>query len=163
MKNVFILCLMASLFFSCDQTAALKKEMVANPATQADTDKNIILQYLIDNKLTNAKSTDSGIYYVIEKEGDGTHPTLESKVTAHYHGTLTDGTVFDSSVERGSPADFPLRGVVKGWQEGVPLLSKGGKGKFIIPSGLAYGPRSPSPKIGPNAVLIFDIELIDIK
>ena len=118
---------------------------------------------MIDNKLADAKSTESGIYYIIEKEGDGNHPTLDSKVTAHYHGTLLDGTVFDSSVERGQPADFPLRGVVKGWQEGVPLLSKGGKGKFILPSGLAYGSRSAGAKIKPNSVLIFDIELVDFQ
>lgn len=162
MKNLFFIFLLGILAAGCDPTSALKKEMIDNPTTQPDKDKNAILQYLIDNKITNAQSTDSGIYYIMEKEGDGAgHPNAQSSITAHYHGTLLDGTVFDSSVEKGRPFTFGLNRVVKGWQQAIPLLSKGGKGKFIIPSDLAYGPRGSGGKIGPNSVLIFDIELID--
>ncbi len=147
---------------SCGQSKAdrLKAAMVENPTTQADKDKNLILQHAIDNNL-DVESTESGIYYVMEKAGEGdASPDMQSMVTAHYHGTLLDGTVFDSSVERGEPFQFQLGGVVRGWQEAIPMLKKGGKGKFIIPSGLAYGPRAAG-KIPANSVLIFDIELVD--
>ena len=98
----------------------------------------------------------------MEKEGDRKgHPGPKTKVTVHYTGMLLDGTIFDSSVQRGEPATFGLNQVIKGWQEAVPLLSKGGKGKFIIPSSLAYGARGAGGTIPPNAVLIFEIELLD--
>ena len=138
----------------------LEAEKVESPQTQAETDKNLILQYAIDN-LLDVQSTPSGLYYVIEKEGDGQgHPDMSSNITAHYHGTLLDGTVFDSSVDRGEPFTFQLNRVVKGWQEAIPILSKGGKGKFFIPSELAYGSRAAG-SIPANSVLVFDIELID--
>ena len=164
MKNIFLFVLLAVAIVGCDSSSALKKEMVENPTSQADKDKNAILKYVMDNKMKKVQSTESGIYYVMEQEGDGAgHPTASSSIKAHYHGTLMDGTVFDSSVERGSPLDFRLNGVIKGWQEAIPLLSKGGKGKFIIPSGLAYGTRGAGAKIGPNTPLIFDIELVDFQ
>ena len=138
----------------------LEAEKVENPTTQAEIDKNLILQYAIDN-LLDVQSTSSGLFYVMEKEGDGKgHPDMHSKITAHYHGTLLDGTVFDSSVDRGQSFTFELNRVIKGWQEAIPLLSKGGKGKFIIPSELAYGSRAAG-SIPANSVLVFDIELID--
>jgi FKBP-type peptidyl-prolyl cis-trans isomerase FkpA len=138
----------------------LEAEMIESPKTQAEIDKNLILQYAIDNHL-DVQSTPSGIYYIIEKKGDGkAHPDMNSSITAHYHGSLLDGTVFDSSVDRGQPFTFQLGRVIKGWQEAIPMLTKGAKGKFIIPSGLAYGPQSTGP-IQANSVLIFDIELID--
>ncbi len=142
-------------------TNRLETEKVASPQTQAEKDKNLILQYAIDS-LLDVKATSSGIYYVLENEGDGKgHPDNNSQIVAHYHGTLLDGTVFDSSVDRGEPFNFQLGRVIKGWQEAIPMLSKGGKGKFFIPSGLAYGERGAGDKIGPNSVLIFDIELLD--
>jgi FKBP-type peptidyl-prolyl cis-trans isomerase len=105
----------------------LEAEKVETPQTQAETDKNLILQYAIDS-LLNVQSTESGIYYIMEKEGDGNgHPDMNSNITAHYHGTLLDGTIFDSSVKRGQPFTFQLNRVVKGWQEAIPLLSKGVK------------------------------------
>ena len=138
----------------------LEAEKVEAPQTQTEIDKNLILQYAIDN-LLDVQSLPSGLFYVIEEEGDGKgHPDMNSKITAHYHGTLLDGTVFDSSVDRGQPFAFELNRVVKGWQEAIPLLSKGGKGKFIIPSELAYGSRAAG-SIPANSVLVFDIELID--
>lgn len=130
---------------------------------QASLDEDIIKRYVADNKL-NAKRTPEGIYYTTERAGSNPKPTINSSVTVHYKGTLLDGTVFDSSYDRGTPATFPLKNVVKGWQIGIPLFGKGGKGTIIIPSGLAYGPNPrPGGKIKPNDVLIFEVEVIDVK
>ena len=139
-----------------------KPAPTVNPAEQLKVDKALIEKYAKDNNL-KAKSTPSGLYYVIEKEGKGAHPTATSTVKVHYKGTLLDGTEFDSSYSRGEPTEFPLNRVVRGWQEGIPLLKKGGKGKLLIPSGMAYGPRAVGAKIPANSVLVFDIELLDVK
>jgi FKBP-type peptidyl-prolyl cis-trans isomerase FklB len=104
----------------------------------------------------------SGLQYEILTEGTGPKPTAKSKVTCHYHGTLIDGTVFDSSVQRGQPATFPLNMVIKGWTEGLQLMTQGSKWRFFIPPQLAYGDRQVSAKIGPNSTLIFDVELLGI-
>ncbi len=145
------------------KTEEKKEAPAATPApkSQADIDREKIEQYL-SAKSMEAQQTASGIFYIIEKEGEGSPPTVNNKVTVHYKGTLLDGSVFDSSYDRGEPITFPLNGVIKGWQEGIPLLKKGGKGTLIIPSGLAYGPRQMGPKIGPNSVLIFEVELLEI-
>ncbi len=90
-------------------------------------------------------------------------PSASDTVTVHYHGTLVDGTVFDSSIDKGQPATFPLNGVIPGWTEGVQLMKVGDKFRFYIPSELAYGANGVGNVIGPNATLIFDIELIDIQ
>jgi FKBP-type peptidyl-prolyl cis-trans isomerase FklB len=92
--------------------------------------------------------------------GDGPKPGPVSKVTCHYHGTLIDGTMFDSSVKRGIPATFPLNAVIKGWTEGLQLMPTGSKWRFFIPSYLGYGERQVSAQIGPNATLVFEVELI---
>jgi FKBP-type peptidyl-prolyl cis-trans isomerase FklB len=119
--------------------------------------------FLAENKKKEGViTTASGLQYEIIKAGTGTKPTLADKVKTHYHGTLIDGSIFDSSVDRGAPATFPVGGVIKGWQEGIPLMSEGAKYRFYIPQGLAYGMQSPSPKIPAGAVLIFDVELIEI-
>ncbi|HEV3413809.1 MAG TPA: FKBP-type peptidyl-prolyl cis-trans isomerase [Puia sp.] len=102
----------------------------------------------------------SGLQYEILVEGSGPRPVATNKVTCHYHGTLIDGTVFDSSVRRGQPATFPLNGVIKGWTEGVQLMPAGSKWRFYIPPHLAYGDRQVSAQIGPNSTLVFDVELI---
>jgi FKBP-type peptidyl-prolyl cis-trans isomerase FklB len=102
----------------------------------------------------------SGLQYEILVEGNGPRPVATNKVTCHYHGTLIDGTVFDSSVQRGQPATFPLNGVIKGWTEGVQLMPAGSKWRFYIPPHLAYGDRQVSAQIGPGSTLIFDVELI---
>ncbi len=138
-------------------------DMAAKALEQANKDDVIIKNHLAEAGLEGkTQRTDSGIYYMIEKEGKGDNPTIDSKVKVHYHGTLLNGNVFDSSVDRGQPIEFPLKGVVKGWQEAVPLLKPGGKGKFFIPSGLAYGERGAGNSIPPNSVLIFNIELLEI-
>ena len=104
----------------------------------------------------------SGLQYEILTEGTGTKPVASNKVTCHYHGTLIDGTVFDSSVKRGQPATFPLNMVIKGWTEGLQLMPVGSKWRFYIPAHLGYGDRQVSAQIGPNSTLIFDVELISI-
>jgi len=109
-------------------------------------------------------TTASGLQYQVLKHGTGTvSPKATDTVTVHYHGTLLDGTVFDSSVERGQPASFPLNAVIPGWTEGLQLMKVGDKFKFVIPANLAYGPASPSPKIPPNSTLVFEVELLGIQ
>ncbi len=105
----------------------------------------------------------SGLQYMVLEEGDGPKPTGEDKVTTHYHGTLLDGTVFDSSVERGEPVSFAVNGVIPGWTEALQLMSVGSKWKLFIPSDLAYGDRGAGGQIGPNETLIFEVELISIE
>lgn len=110
------------------------------------------------------KTTASGLKYEVLKHGAGTvSPKPTDTVNVHYHGTLLDGTVFDSSVQRGEPISFSLNGVIPGWTEGLQLMKVGDKFKFEIPPNLAYGPASPSPKIPPNSTLVFEVELLDIK
>ncbi len=104
----------------------------------------------------------SGLQYEILVNADGNKPLETSTVTCHYHGTLIDGRVFDSSVQRGKPASFPLNRVIKGWTEGLQLMSVGSKYRFFIPPQLAYGERQVSAEIGPNSTLIFDVELLEI-
>jgi FKBP-type peptidyl-prolyl cis-trans isomerase FklB len=104
----------------------------------------------------------SGLQYEILIEGKGAKPTAANKVTCHYHGTLIDGTVFDSSVNRGQPATFPLNMVIKGWTEGLQLMHSGSKWRFFIPPDLGYGNKQVSTQIGPNSTLIFDVELISV-
>jgi FKBP-type peptidyl-prolyl cis-trans isomerase FklB len=104
----------------------------------------------------------SGLQYEVITEGTGPRPTATSKVTCHYHGTLIDGTVFDSSVRRGQPATFPLNQVIKGWTEGLQLMPTGSKWRFFIPPHLGYGDRQVSAQIGPNSTLIFEVELLGI-
>lgn len=119
--------------------------------------------FLDENKKKDGvKVTASGMQYIVLKEGTGAKPTLNDKVTTHYHGTLMDGTVFDSSVERGQPASFPVSGVIPGWTEALQMMSVGSKWKLFLPSNLAYGERGAGGKIGPNSVLIFEVELISI-
>ncbi|HEY5911729.1 MAG TPA: FKBP-type peptidyl-prolyl cis-trans isomerase [Verrucomicrobiae bacterium] len=110
------------------------------------------------------KTTASGLKYQVLKQGTGTvSPKATDTVKVHYHGTLLNGTVFDSSVERGEPISFPLNGVIPGWTEGLQLMKIGDKFKFEIPPNLAYGPASPSPKIPPNSTLVFEVELLGIQ
>lgn len=107
-------------------------------------------------------SLPSGLQYEIIQEGTGPKPTATSNVTCHYHGTLINGTVFDSSVQRGRPATFPLNRVIKGWTEGLQLMPTGSKWRFFIPPHLGYGDRQVSAEIGPNSTLIFEVELLSI-
>jgi FKBP-type peptidyl-prolyl cis-trans isomerase len=118
--------------------------------------------FLAKNKsVEGVKSTESGLQYQVMKAGSGVSPKATDNVKVHYHGTLLDGTVFDSSVQRGEPAEFPLNRVIPGWTEGLQLMKKGAKYKFFIPPSLAYGAQGAGA-IGPNSLLIFEVELIDV-
>lgn len=122
------------------------------------------MKFLEENKMKeDVETTESGLQYIVLEEGDGPSPKPTDTVSVHYHGTLIDGTVFDSSVERGQPATFPLGRVIPGWTEGLQLMNVGSKYKFFIPADLAYGDRAMGGKIGPNSVLIFEVELLEIK
>ncbi|MCW1923492.1 FKBP-type peptidyl-prolyl cis-trans isomerase [Luteolibacter arcticus] len=110
------------------------------------------------------KTTSSGLKYTVLKKGTGNvNPKASDTVTVHYHGTLLNGTVFDSSVDRAEPASFPLNRVIPGWTEGVQLMVVGDKFKFEVPANLAYGPQSPTPAIPPNSTLVFEVELLGIQ
>ncbi|QGY42876.1 FKBP-type peptidyl-prolyl cis-trans isomerase [Maribellus comscasis] len=120
-------------------------------------------QFLAENAKENGVTElPSGLQYKILNEGEGNIPTAKDQVKCHYHGTLIDGTVFDSSVQRGQPAVFPVNGVIKGWVEALQLMSTGSKWRLFIPPSLAYGERGAGGAIGPNATLIFDVELLEI-
>ncbi|MBM3930806.1 MAG: FKBP-type peptidyl-prolyl cis-trans isomerase, partial [Sphingomonadales bacterium] len=120
--------------------------------------------FLAENgKKKGVTTTASGLQYEVIKMGDGDKPLATDEVTVHYHGTTTDGQVFDSSKDRGEPATFPLNGVIAGWTEALQLMPKGSIFKLYLPSNLAYGERGAGEKIPPHAVLIFEVELLDIK
>jgi FKBP-type peptidyl-prolyl cis-trans isomerase FklB len=119
--------------------------------------------FLTENaKRTGVVTLPSGLQYEVMKPGTGRKPTASEKVTVHYHGTLTDGTVFDSSVDRGQPATFGVTQVIQGWVEALQLMPEGAKWKLFIPHNLAYGDRGAGPKIGPFATLVFEVELLKI-
>jgi FKBP-type peptidyl-prolyl cis-trans isomerase len=113
-------------------------------------------------QLPGAKKTASGLVYIDEKAGTGASPKPTDKIRIHYHGTTTDGTVFDSSVDRGTPVEYPLDDMIPCWVEAVPLMKVGGKAKLICPPNLAYGDRGAPPIIKPGATLVFQLELLDI-
>jgi FKBP-type peptidyl-prolyl cis-trans isomerase len=114
------------------------------------------------SKETGATKTESGLVIKHTKEGTGAQPAATDQVKVHYEGRLTDGKVFDSSIQRGEPATFPLNGVIPCWTEGVQAMKVGGKAQLICPANLAYGPNGSPPTIPPQATLVFDVELIDI-
>lgn len=111
---------------------------------------------------TNVVKLESGVLYRIIEHGSGILPTMDSKVRCHYHGTNIYGEVFDSSVERGKPADFQISKLIKGWQEVMPLLKVGSKAKIVIPPDAAYGDQQISKEIGPQSTLIFEVELLEV-
>lgn len=117
----------------------------------------------VNKKREGVVALPSGLQYEIITEGNGPKPAASNKVTCHYHGTLIDGKVFDSSVNRGKPATFPLNMVIKGWTEGLQLMPQGSKWRFFIPPHLGYGERQVSADIGPNSTLIFEVELLGIE
>ncbi len=120
--------------------------------------------FLAENaKRDEVTVTDSGLQYEVITTGEGEIPTADSTVSVHYHGTFTNGDVFDSSVERGQPAEFPVKGVIAGWTEALQLMTEGSKWKLTIPYNLAYGERGSQGAIPPYAALVFDVELLSIK
>jgi FKBP-type peptidyl-prolyl cis-trans isomerase FklB len=120
-------------------------------------------KFLEENKKkTGVTTTESGLQYTVIKTGDGPKPTATDKVKTHYHGTLINGTVFDSSVDRGEPVEFPVNGVIKGWTEALQLMPVGSKWKLYIPYSLAYGERAAGPQIPAYSALVFEVELLEI-
>src|SRR6266705_3571541 len=154
--------------------AGIKDAIAGKPQLTPDQVKDIMAQFEKDmeqkqkeleenNKKSGVKTTASGLQYKVVKDGTGAQPKATDMVTVNYRGTLIDGTEFDSSYKRGQPATFPVNGVIKGWTEALQLMKQGSKYQLVIPSNLAYGERAMGPDIGPNATLIFEVELQDVK
>ena len=141
-----------------------QEKQFAERVEQTSKNKQEGEAFLADNKSKDGViETESGLQYKILKEGDGEKPSASDNVKVHYHGKLIDGTVFDSSVDRGEPIVLGVGNVIQGWQEAIQLMPVGSKWQVYIPSELGYGERGAGNTIGPNAVLIFDIELISIE
>ncbi|MDZ3823087.1 MAG: FKBP-type peptidyl-prolyl cis-trans isomerase [Pseudoxanthomonas sp.] len=141
----------------------LQARAVEERTAQAAANRSEGEAFLAENKnKPGVRSTDSGLQYQVITEGRGAKPAATDRVRVHYTGTLLDGTKFDSSVDRGTPAEFALNGVIPGWTEALQLMSVGSKYKLFIPSELAYGENGTPGPIGPNATLIFEVELLEI-
>ncbi len=157
-------------FDSCKKQDAQKEiaaaQAEANVAILSPAERNLQIgqEFLEENgKRPEVTTTPSGLQYEVLEEGTGPKPTADQSVTVHYTGKLIDGTVFDSSVQRGEPITFSLRQVIRGWTEGLQLMPRGSKYRLFIPANLAYGERGAGSDIGPNETLIFDVELLDIE
>ncbi len=143
----------------------IREEQAAEFEAMIETNRVEGEAYLASNaEKDNVTVTDSGLQYevILEGEAGAARPTPANQVTLHYRGTLIDGSEFDSSYARGQPATFPMTGVIPGFSEGLQLMSVGSHYRFVIPSDLAYGPQGSGPDIGPNATLIFEIELLEV-
>ena len=141
-----------------------KNELLRMKSKQKEMNKLAGEEFLAKNKVKEGIiTTESGLQYEVLTEGDGPSPTSSDKVKVHYHGTLIDGRVFDSSVQRGEPISFGLNQVISAWTEAVPLMKVGSKHRIYCPHNLAYGERPAGPLIGPYSALIFEIELLGIE
>jgi FKBP-type peptidyl-prolyl cis-trans isomerase FklB len=149
-----------------DMQAAFEELNTRMQAKQAEQSKTLSVAgdaFLAENaKKDGIKVTASGLQYEVLTEGSGAIPSASSKVKTHYHGTLIDGTVFDSSVQRGQPIDFPVNGVIAGWTEALQLMPVGSKWRLFIPHNLAYGERGAGASIAPYSALVFEVELLEI-
>lgn len=143
-----------AIFFFLASCSSGKKMAPAAPAAPAASDTV--------EPAGTVKTTYSGLRYEVIRPGTGARPSSFSRVKVHYHGTLPNGIVFDSSVQRGQPSTFGLNQVIAGWREGIPLMREGAKYRFTVPPNLAYGASGMPPKIGPNQTLIFDVELLQV-
>jgi FKBP-type peptidyl-prolyl cis-trans isomerase FklB len=140
-------------------------ESFMEKANQEDAESNLVagLEFLEKNRSKEGVTElPSGLQYQVIKEGEGELPSLTDEVKCHYHGSLIDGTVFDSSVERGQPAVFPVNGVIQGWVEALQLMPVGSKWRLYVPPELGYGQQGAGGAIGPNSTLVFDVELLEI-
>ena len=171
MKKIFAMAVAALLMTgmaSCggNETASTEstEETAVDYGQQIKDNKTLGREFLEENaKNDSVVQTKSGLQYMVLKEGNGAKPGPTDKVTVHYTGRLLDGTVFDSSVERGEPATFALNQVIPGWTEGLQLMSEGSEYRLFIPSELAYGSKGAGDKILPNSTLIFDVKLIKVE
>lgn len=154
---------MAQTQATFEQKLRAEQEKLAEESRlKGEANKAKGVEYLAEHAVKEGVlKTDSGLLYEILREGKGDQPTADSTVKVHYSGKIIDGTEFDSSYERGTPTEFPVAGVIPGFSEGLKLMKTGAKYRLTIPSDQAYGPQGP-PKIGPDQVLIFDVELIEI-
>jgi FKBP-type peptidyl-prolyl cis-trans isomerase FklB len=154
-----------SALISANESQAVIQSFLTNQQKKkGEANLNAGKKFLEENKSKpGVVVLPDGLQYIVVKEGAGPKPTPNDTVSVHYHGTLIDGTVFDSSIERGEPAEFPVGAVIPGWTEALQLMSVGSKFKLFIPSDLAYGDRAAGPKIAANSTLIFDVELLGIK
>ncbi|TDO99477.1 FKBP-type peptidyl-prolyl cis-trans isomerase [Marinomonas balearica] len=142
----------------------LQEEMEAKSKEAAKETVAAGEAFLAENKKAEGvQVTESGLQYVVLEEGTGAIPNAQSTVKVHYEGRLTDGQVFDSSIARGEPIEFPLGGVIAGWTEGLQLMKEGAKYQFTIPAELAYGAQGAGAMIKPHSVLVFDVELLEVK
>ena len=170
MKKVLViataaLSIMGMASCSGNSTSSEETTDMVTSADSVEIKDNLTLgrEFLAENaKNDSVVQTESGLQYMVLKEGTGIKPAATDTVTVHYTGKLIDGTVFDSSVERGEPATFPLDKVIPGWTEGLQLMSEGSEYRLFIPSELAYGSKGAGDKILPNATLIFDVQLIKV-
>lgn len=144
--------------------AAKEAERAKEMAAVGEKNKVEGPKFLAENKKREGvKETESGLQYEVLKEGSGAKPGASDMVSVHYHGTLLDGTVFDSSVERNAPVEFPVDGVIEGWTEALQMMPAGSKWKLYIPADLAYGEQGAGQDIGPHATLVFEVELLSIE
>ena len=173
MKKIFSIALAAMLMAgmascggnsnSTSESAESTEQAAPDYGQQIKDNKTLGREFMEQNaKNDSVVQTKSGLQYMVLKEGTGAKPGPTDEVTVHYTGKLLDGTVFDSSVERGEPATFPLDKVIPGWTEGLQLMSEGAKYRLFIPSELAYGSKGAGDQILPNSTLIFDVELIKV-
>ena len=169
MKNQFtaIAAVLMLVMAGCSGNQGETAQKVETPADSVEVikdNKTLGREFLEQNaKNDSVVQTASGLQYMVLQEGTGAKPGPTDKVTVHYTGRLLDGTVFDSSVERGEPATFGLNQVIAGWTEGLQLMSEGAKYRLFIPSELAYGSKGAGDQILPNSTLIFDVELIKVE
>ncbi|WP_396589054.1 FKBP-type peptidyl-prolyl cis-trans isomerase [Bermanella sp. R86510] len=141
----------------------IQAELEKQQAEAAAKAKEIGDAFLAENaKRDGVTVTDSGLQYEVINQGSGATPSAESTVRVHYHGTFIDGRMFDSSVERGEPAEFPVGGVIAGWTEALQLMKEGDKWRLTVPSELAYGPQGSQGAIPPHSVLVFEVELLNV-
>ncbi|NLA75936.1 MAG: FKBP-type peptidyl-prolyl cis-trans isomerase [Deltaproteobacteria bacterium] len=150
-----------SLLMALSEKVRAKQQEEHEKSLQKNLDAGKV--FLEENKTKEGViTTESGLEYIVLKQGEGKTPGASDQVRVHYEGTKLDGTVFDSSYKRGNPATFPVGQVIKGWTEGLQLMKEGGKYRLFIPSELAYGTRGAGQEIGPNEVLLFDVELLEV-
>ena len=142
-----------------DLLFSIASELIANPRTQAEKDKNTIINYIMDEGI-ELKSTDSGLYYQMIEAGMGEYAAWGDWVTVNYKGYTLDGKVFDSSYKRGKSIEFYVGNMIAGWNEGLQLMKPGGKAFFVVPSGLAYGEKGFPNLIPPHTTLAFEVELL---